>query len=101
MIRQLFSKDVERTVVTIDKEHDLIIATPEGDDSIYFYIRDYIHNNSSLLVEWKHGKWNVDPHNKDKADEFFYYMKQHYHIYKNFVKKVIQSKNKISIKVHG
>ena len=97
MIKQLFKKEENSEIITLDKNNDLIIMYPEGDRSVYFYQKNYITNNVSLLIEWNVNKWNVDAHNKDSANMFFYYMKLYPHIYTNFIKKIIKSKNQPKI----
>jgi hypothetical protein len=97
MIKQLFQKEQNCETVTLDKNNDLIVMYPDGDKSVYFYQKNYINNSVSLLVEWNGNKWNVDAHNKDSANMFFYYMKLYPHVYKNFIKKIITNKNQPKI----
>jgi hypothetical protein len=97
MIKQLFQKEENSETVTLDKNNDLIIMYPEGDKSIYFYQKNYITNSVTLLIEWSGNKWNVNSHNKDLANMFFYYIKLNPHIYSNFIKKIIKNKNQPKI----
>lgn len=95
MIQQLFQN--EQKIIDITPNNELHIMYPEGDNSVYFYLRSKITSSYEFLIEWNGNKWNVNQHNKGNANEFFNIMKQYPQIYKNFIRKIIANKNRNKI----
>jgi hypothetical protein len=93
MIKQLFQQDPGQKILYVDLNSDLHIINPDGDKSVYFYLKNHADLSYTFLIEWNDNKWNVNVHNKWNANMFFNIMKRYPQIYKNFVKKIISNRN--------
>lgn len=93
MIKKLFQIEQGQKIINIDSNSDLHIMYPDGDKSVYFYLKNHIDFSYKFLIEWSGNKWNVNPHNKENADVFFLLMKKYPQVYKNFIKKIVSDKN--------
>lgn len=96
-MQQLFQSG--QKVIDVTPNNELHIIYPDGDNSVYFYLRSKITSSYEFLIEWNGNKWNVTPHNKENADVFFNIMKRYPQIYTNFVKKIFANKN--TSKING
>lgn len=83
----------EKNIIEITPNNELHIFFPDGDKSIYFYLRSKITGSYEFLMEWNENRWKYNIYNKDNANTFFNLMKRYPQIYKNFIKKLIKNKN--------